>query len=83
MKNLKRKYIAIFLTIAIIVTSYGSAGFADRALTCLLPLYSKGTDYTRVMWCSTCHDVNNPDKGTPFLNTSNAGSAMCLTCHNK
>lgn len=38
---------------------------------------------TGVMWCSTCHDVHNPDKGTPFLNTSNAGSAMCLACHNK
>lgn len=36
-----------------------------------------------VMWCSTCHDVHNPDKGTPFLNMTNDGSAMCLTCHDK
>ncbi len=47
-----------------------------------LPLYTtlNGTD---VMWCSTCHDVHNPDNGTPFLNMTNSGSAMCLTCHKK
>lgn len=43
-----------------------------------LPLYDGG-----VMWCSSCHDVHNPDKGTPFLNMTNSGSAMCLSCHNK
>ena len=41
---------------------------------------------TGVMTCATCHDVHN--EGTagadyPFLRTSNAGSAMCLTCHTK
>jgi predicted CXXCH cytochrome family protein len=47
-----------------------------------LPLYTT-TNGTDVMWCSSCHDVHNPEKGTPFLNMTNAGSAMCLTCHKK
>jgi predicted CXXCH cytochrome family protein len=47
-----------------------------------LPLYTTTND-TDVMWCSSCHDVHNPDKGTPFLNMTNDGSAMCLTCHIK
>lgn len=44
-----------------------------------LPLYGANT----VMWCSSCHDVHDNSKGAPFLNTSNAGSALCLSCHNK
>ncbi len=30
--------------------------------------------------CITCHDVHNPDFA-PFLVKSNAGSALCTTCH--
>ena len=35
--------------------------------------------------CSSCHDVHNNAIGTPvnLLVKSNAGSALCLTCHNK
>ena len=38
--------------------------------------------------CSSCHDVHNnfvvPGAvGTPFLKVSKAGSAICLTCHDK
>lgn len=37
--------------------------------------------------CSTCHDPHvdyiSQSEYTPFLITSNAGSAMCLGCHNK
>ena len=44
-----------------------------------LPLY--GTN--GVMWCSTCHDVHNQGAGQPFLNMTNAGSALCTTCHIK
>lgn len=35
--------------------------------------------------CSSCHDVHTPGTGSssPFLVMSNAGSAMCLACHNK
>jgi predicted CXXCH cytochrome family protein len=32
--------------------------------------------------CVSCHDAHNPDY-TPFLVRANAGSALCLTCHNK
>ncbi len=44
-----------------------------------LPLYTT----TGVMWCSSCHDVHNQGAGQPFLNISNAGSALCTTCHIK
>ena len=32
--------------------------------------------------CASCHDPHI-DNGTTFLRTSNAGSAVCLTCHSK
>lgn len=32
--------------------------------------------------CSSCHDPHDPTN-TPFLRKSNAGSALCTTCHNK
>lgn len=32
--------------------------------------------------CSTCHNPHDPSN-TPFLRKSNAGSALCLSCHNK
>ncbi|TYO95043.1 putative CXXCH cytochrome family protein [Geothermobacter ehrlichii] len=44
-----------------------------------LPLYTANG----VMWCSTCHDVHGQGGGDPFLNMSNAGSALCTTCHIK
>lgn len=38
--------------------------------------------------CTSCHDVHNGSVGPgtsdqPFLKVSKAGSAICLTCHNK
>lgn len=44
-----------------------------------LPLYTASA----VMWCSSCHDVHDNTKGTPFLNSTNAASALCLKCHVK
>lgn len=32
--------------------------------------------------CGSCHDAHNPGI-VPFLRKSNAGSALCLTCHKK
>lgn len=32
--------------------------------------------------CVSCHDVHDPTN-TPFLQMSNAASALCTTCHNK
>lgn len=40
--------------------------------------YGTGND----MWCSSCHDVHNNDN-SPFLRLNNAGSNLCLACHNK
>lgn len=33
--------------------------------------------------CSSCHDVHNAAGVSSLLVKSNAGSALCLTCHNK
>ena len=35
------------------------------------------------MQCSSCHDVHNAAGWDFLLVKSNAGSALCLTCHNK
>ncbi|MBI3593131.1 MAG: hypothetical protein HY099_06610 [Nitrospirae bacterium] len=32
--------------------------------------------------CPSCHDPHDPSRNT-FLRKSNAGSALCLTCHIK
>lgn len=42
-----------------------------------LPLYGTGKDQVE---CGTCHNVHDPAV-VPFLRASNAGSALCLTCH--
>lgn len=36
--------------------------------------------YAGYIECGSCHNVHNPDMA-PFLRKSNAGSALCLTCH--
>lgn len=36
----------------------------------------------KYMWCSSCHDVHD-NTYAPFLATDNAGSGLCLSCHNK
>ena len=33
--------------------------------------------------CASCHDVHNKDNNDDLLRKSNAGSALCLTCHDK
>ncbi len=35
-----------------------------------------------VMWCSSCHDVHD-NTFAPFLAADNAGSGLCLECHDK
>jgi len=41
--------------------------------------YGSGND----MWCSSCHDVHGVSGVPTFLRMSNAGSNLCLACHNK
>ena len=37
-----------------------------------------------MLQCASCHDVHNKfTNGGKLLRVSNAGSALCLTCHNK
>jgi predicted CXXCH cytochrome family protein len=37
--------------------------------------------YSNLVECATCHDAHD-NANPPFLRISNAGSAMCLACHN-
>lgn len=46
-----------------------------------LPLYGSATA-TATVECASCHNPHNNTNGT-FLRKSNAGSALCLTCHVK
>jgi len=39
--------------------------------------------FNNKMECSSCHDVHNSLGIDNLLRKSNAGSALCLTCHNK
>lgn len=44
--------------------------------------------YSGQVQCASCHDVHNTftiagTNGNPLLKRSKAGSALCLTCHNK
>ena len=51
-----------------------SASYVDAAHA--VPLY------TGSLQCASCHNPHNNAQGT-FLRVSNAGSALCLTCHTK
>ncbi|MEI6564584.1 MAG: cytochrome c3 family protein [bacterium] len=39
--------------------------------------------YVNKVECSSCHDVHNNFSIPGMLKKSNAGSALCLTCHNR
>jgi predicted CXXCH cytochrome family protein len=39
--------------------------------------------FNNEMQCASCHDVHNKYGNSNLLLISNAGSALCLTCHNK
>ena len=49
-----------------------------------IPLYTRNdlTSDQPFVECASCHDPHNTTNGT-FLRTTNAGSALCLTCHIK
>ncbi len=66
--------------------SYTAAQAADAGLVAAashavgtLPLFSGAAD---TLECASCHAVHDPANGY-FLRASNAGSALCLTCHAK
>jgi hypothetical protein len=61
----------------------GAGGDKYRTGTIATVMLSNGT-----VQCSSCHDVHNSftvpgAAGQPLLKVSKAGSALCLTCHNK
>ena len=39
--------------------------------------------FSNSMECASCHDVHNSAGFTNLLVLDNAGSALCLTCHDK
>jgi predicted CXXCH cytochrome family protein len=39
--------------------------------------------FTNKLECASCHDVHNDGNLTSMLLISNAGSDLCMTCHNK
>ena len=39
--------------------------------------------YSSKLECSSCHDVHNKYGNNYLLVKDNAGSALCLTCHDK
>ena len=44
--------------------------------------YGETDPFNSTVECGSCHDPHNEQEKT-FLRISNAGSAVCLTCHNK
>ncbi|TWJ33056.1 cytochrome c3 family protein [Geobacter argillaceus] len=46
------------------------------------PLYKSARSATQSFECSSCHSVHD-DYNNPFLRDTNAGSKLCLGCHNK
>lgn len=50
-----------------------------------IQLYNRSGGATFFVECGSCHDPHNAGGSAPatFLRISNAGSAVCLTCHNK
>lgn len=46
------------------------------------PLYKSARSAARSFECSSCHSVHD-DYNNPFLRDTNAGSKLCLGCHNK
>jgi len=56
---------------------YPTARASMKPITALSPLRLQDGKVE----CTTCHDPHNSLHGN-FLRMSNAGSAMCLTCHN-
>lgn len=71
--------------------NYDNAAGADTGLHTLANAKTKlGTNAffgagANMMWCASCHAVHSPGTGfdRPFLRISNAGSDLCLACHNK
>jgi predicted CXXCH cytochrome family protein len=58
--------------------------FVDpSAVTAILPLFPGTQDATYQVECASCHNVHNESGADYLLVKSNAGSALCLTCHNK
>jgi predicted CXXCH cytochrome family protein len=39
--------------------------------------------FAGLMECGSCHDVHNADGNPSLLRIDNAGSTLCLTCHDK
>jgi predicted CXXCH cytochrome family protein len=68
--------------IALTVTATPVSGITNRSTWTGLPLFGTGADQLE---CATCHDPHNQGAPTAghMLRATNAGSALCTTCHIK
>jgi predicted CXXCH cytochrome family protein len=65
-------------------TGYVAASAIVGATTASVKLFADSTNTTVLgVECSSCHDVHNSQNLDKFLWKSNAGSALCLSCHQK
>jgi predicted CXXCH cytochrome family protein len=65
-------------------TGYVAAASITGSATATVKLFADTTNTTVLgVECSSCHDVHNSAGLDKFLWKSNAGSALCLSCHQK
>ncbi|MEO6486324.1 MAG: cytochrome c3 family protein, partial [Thermoanaerobaculia bacterium] len=57
-------------------------GLVTPASTAYVDALKKIPLFAGTMQCASCHNVHDP-LNVPFLNISNAASALCTTCHIK
>lgn len=69
--------------------NYATVAGTDTGINALPLTYGSGVEVGEVlegdiMTCATCHDVHNADNNEAyFLYDLQAGSALCITCHDK
>lgn len=68
---------------AALATADGGLNNPTTALSGLGGTIAANMLVSNKMQCSSCHDVHNAAGVTHLLLKSNAGSALCLTCHKK
>jgi predicted CXXCH cytochrome family protein len=65
-------------------TGYVAAASITASSSPTVKLFADATNTTVVgVECGSCHDVHNSQNLDKFLWKSNAGSALCLSCHQK
>lgn len=66
-----------------LATTDGDLFDPSTATTALLGTIDADLLFGGQVQCASCHDVHNADGNDFLLRIDNAGSALCLTCHDK